>query len=346
MALALAIGSRYILAPGLVKGAGMRFAGWIAAIVVLALAASWFGGQEIARRAQAALAEMAQMDRARVGSVSAAGFPLRVGVDFRDLALLDGPQVETPRLVATAPLWNPLDWSGDVSLPMAVTLNGMRFDVTGTQAGGGLRAGYASGWPVRAARIAISDPAATYEAAEIPSLAARDLRLAAVQEGAGAYRIDAGVDALTLPPGLAASLTPNAKFSDTIETISAQGLVTFSTPFTLSPQPAAPEITALTIDTLRLVWDGHEIGLSGSLTVAPDGRPEGTLNLRLHDWEDWLEFAQGAFNIDRRAMPVLTILGNTLSQGTGDGSIVAPLTFRNGEMALGPVPLGPAPLLR
>ncbi|HEY0212210.1 MAG TPA: DUF2125 domain-containing protein [Paenirhodobacter sp.] len=327
----------------------MRILRWGAMIAVLSAilvaGISWFGSQEITRRAQAALTGMTDLGRARGGAVTAAGFPVRIGVQVQDLALLGAPQVETPRLVATAPLWNPLDWSGDLALPMVVTTGGMRFNVTGTSARVGVRPGYGADWPVRATSLALLDPAATYEAAGAPSLTAKALNLVALQQDGAAYRIHAAIDALALPPGLAASLTPTARFPDTIETVTADALVTFSTPFTLTPQPA-PQIDTLQIDMMRLIWGGHQIALSGTLTVDPAGQPEGTLQLRVQDWQQWLEFAQGALRIDRRAMPVLMILGNTLSRATGDGTIVAPLVFRDGQMALGPVPLGPAPVLR
>ncbi|HEY0276035.1 MAG TPA: DUF2125 domain-containing protein [Paenirhodobacter sp.] len=327
----------------------MRILRWLGGIlggiVLLATVASWFGGQEIAHRARIALTEMEDLGRARAGSVTATGFPFRLGVEIKDLTLMDGPRIEIPRLVATAPMWGPLDWSGALSLPTVVTLNGLRFNITGTSAQAGLQAGYGAGWPVRGASLTLTDPVATMEAAAGPSLSARALRLAAAQDADAAYRIDAVIEALALPPGLAASLTPTARFPDTIESITAHGRLTFTSPFTLAPQPA-PLIEALSLDIMRIVWDGHEITLSGSLTVGPLGQPEGTLQLRVHDWQDWLEFAQGALRINRRVMPVLMILGNTLSQATGDGSIAVPLIFRGGQMALGPVPLGAAPVLR
>lgn len=328
----------------------MRFLGWMAVLALAAVAAVWFGGQEIARRTAQQLAYLSQSGAARVQQVTATGFPTHLGVVTQDLALT-GPggtsEWRLPRVEAKAPLWSPLNWSYDATLPQEIILSGMRFFLSGTSAGGRAELRAASSWPLRTATLELVAPALTYEPAAAPSLAAKTLRLNLREGTDSSYDLTGAVEDLSLPPGLAASLTPEARLPDTIETISFDAGLRFETPLLLGA--AAPVVPrAIALRDARLLWAGRELSAKGDLAVDALGRPVGLLTLTVTDWQAWLEFVIEGKLVPEQLAPVLRSVAAMLGGGAGaSGRLSLPLRFTDaGVIMLGPVPLGPSPVLR
>lgn len=316
-------------------------------VLALAAAASWGGGEIVARGASAAFAQLAAEGRGAVSQVSATGFPLHIGARLNGVQLSDpaaGLHWTAPAAQVVAPLWAPLDWRADLEVPQELEVGGQRFTLTATQAQGDLGLGLGADLPVRRAALRLDAPALQADAASAPALAAETLNLVATGEGAR-YAIDARAQALALPPGSAARFAPGADLPDTIETISAEGALDFAAPLALR-QAVAPALTGLRLDAARIRWGGQEVTASGQLAIDAGGRPEGTINFATKDWAGWLKVAAATGLVARDQLPMLTSLGIYLAAQSPDGAVTVPLAFAGGVMSLGPVPLGPAPVLR
>lgn len=325
--------------------------GWIGTLVLaggLALA-DWGAGQGVAVWARRALAGAEAAGQGGAEAVVAAGFPTRFGVslegpwgadaDLRPLWALKQARI-------TAPVWAPLSWQVDLPLPQQVALRGRRFDLTGKTAGARLDLAAGRNLPVRGLDLQMQDPALTWEAAAAPSLAARSVTITAQSaEGMGDYHVSGQLAGLAFPPGLAAALSRQAPLPDRIDSVTLRATVTFDRPFALIAEAPAV-LVALDLAQLELIWGGHRIRVSGHLTVAPDGIPEGTLTIALSDFPVWLDFALSAGLVPPERKAMLLAMGDYLARQSPDGSVQLPLSFDKGWISLAAIPLGPAPQLR
>ena len=84
----------------------------------------------------------------------------------------------------------------------------------------------------------------------------------------------------------------------------------------------------------------------GAFDVTATGQPEGQIMLRTHDWQQMLQLAARAGIVPPERLIMFSAIAGQMAAQTDDGAIELPLTFRNGMMSLGPLPLGPAPYLQ
>lgn len=316
-------------------------------VLALAAAASWGGGQLVARGTTAAFAQLATTGQGTVEAVAATGFPLRIGADLRGMTLADpgaGLRWSVPQAQLSAPLWAPLDWSADLALPQEVTLAGHRFTLAADAADGGLGLGYSADLPVRAAQARLAAPVLS-PATGGGTLLAADL-LDVTAQGTGAdYALDAQLQALHLPPKLLQEVAPGSGLPDTVERIAATGRLSFARPLALR-ESEPPPLTAIDLQDAQILWGGRAISASGQVSVDAQGRPEGTITFATKDWAAWLKLAVAAGLVKREQAPMLTSLGTYMAAQSPEGAVRVPLAFAGGLMSLGPLPLGPAPVLR
>jgi len=106
----------------------------------------------------------------------------------------------------------------------------------------------------------------------------------------------------------------------------------------------SPLIEAIEVKDVLLIWDRLHLTGAGSLTVDGAGVPFGEITFRTSSWQDLVPLLSASGII----APQFQIMTMTILQSLAgaDGSLALPLRFENGNMQLGPIPLGPAPRLR
>lgn len=109
-------------------------------------------------------------------------------------------------------------------------------------------------------------------------------------------------------------------------------------------QTGAPLIEALTLNSLDLNWGDLHLTGQGEVTVNAEGIPEGRITLSAEGWQGMIGLLAEAGIVAPEVLPTLTNMATMMA--SGDGTLALPITFKGGFMALGPVPLGPAPRLR
>ncbi|TPE53724.1 DUF2125 domain-containing protein [Amaricoccus solimangrovi] len=108
----------------------------------------------------------------------------------------------------------------------------------------------------------------------------------------------------------------------------------------------APALRAVDLAEARVSWGDLDLTASGKLGVDARGFAEGRLDLVAKDWRGMLDVAERAGAIgEGLARGLRGALGLYASLSGGGDTLRAPLEFRDGETMLGPVPVGPAPLL-
>lgn len=86
---------------------------------------------------------------------------------------------------------------------------------------------------------------------------------------------------------------------------------------------------------------------AGRLTVDAAGRADGALQLRAENWRALLDDAVEAGHLPRPLAQTIEQALMLVAGLSGDPDrLDVPLTFDDGAMRLGPIPLGPAPRLR
>jgi hypothetical protein len=162
------------------------------------------------------------------------------------------------------------------------------------------------------------------------------------------YDLDFNAKALTLPEDWIAGIERSGLLPRAIDGGHLAANLTFDRPW---DRPAiegeTPALRSMTISELRFNWGELDLSGAGTLGVDARGYAEGRLDLAANNWRGMLEVAErsGALN-GTLAGTLRAGLGlyASLSGNRGD-SLKIPLEFADGEMRLGPVPIGRAPML-
>ncbi|MGB8623044.1 MAG: DUF2125 domain-containing protein [Paracoccaceae bacterium] len=182
------------------------------------------------------------------------------------------------------------------------------------------------------------------------TLAAGNLRLATRPEPdrRNGYEIGFQVSALHPSDALMRRIGLAGAAPATMQLLNLDGVVELNKPLDRHVLDGAPaQITALRVKSLLVQWGDMELKSNGGLSVGADGRIGGEVTLQLTDWKGMLRVAVAAgvlsSDVVTRITPPLEKMA-ALSV-PDDSTLDVPLKFTDGKMYLGPVPLGPAPVL-
>lgn len=180
--------------------------------------------------------------------------------------------------------------------------------------------------------------------------AADEIRLATRHTVGRAGAMDIGFEAFGFrpPKGVVATLSRANLAPAEVERLSADVAVTLDGPLSLEAlETARPQPTALDIREIRAVWGKLDLAVAGQLTVGPDGRPEGEVLVKARNWRAILDLGRQAGLLPGPlADTVEGALGMVAGLAGRSETLDVPLTFRNGRTLIGPVPIGPAPVIR
>lgn len=313
-------------------------------IVALALPGWWFVAAASLERSQERwLAERRAEGWQADAEVEVTGFPWGYTITWRDVALADpetGLSWQSPHFV----IERPLETGRRL---VAAWPDSQSFDTPETGASlesEGMRAEIALG----------PAPAEQFERL---ALSAETLRVAPEDRGAWAMaRLDASAEqdpadtaayAVTLS---AAGIAPPRQIRglpETLEAVSVEADITFDRPWSMAAiEEARPQPRQIDIARAAARWGELELLAAGRLAVDANGVPSGRVELKARNWREILAMGResGALpeGLSRRLEDGLSLL----AQLSGNRETLdVPLNFENGRVALGPIPLGPAPRL-
>jgi hypothetical protein len=140
-------------------------------------------------------------------------------------------------------------------------------------------------------------------------------------------------------------LDPAQLLPEVVEGMAVTADVTFDAPWDrFAVEVARPQVTALDLSDLTAQWGGIQMRAAGELTVDAEGLPEGRITLKITNWRDLLQVAGNAGLVPAPLMPTVERALEILAGLSGPrDTLDAPLTFANGVLSFGPLPLGPAP---
>ncbi len=321
-------------------------------VVGLALLYSgyWFIGATATERGlRGALSNLEQEGwSADYDQIKTRGFPSRFDTSFRALSLAspDGSiGVDTPRIDMMALSYQPNKAIFAVDPNAQVTLGGQRFGLTTEQ----LRASthVAANTALSLVSATAEVGAATLYTEESKVVSVQSALIALRQSDPIPHRYDMYLKTqmVALPPALRAIFDPNGRHPEHLSQITLDISATFDRDLdryslaTLDTQPL--RVAAFEIKELNIAWGDMSLTGDGAITIADNGQPEGQITLRALEWRDMLRAVENAQLLQMGILRIAEGFGETLA---GDEPLLTlPLRFQNGNMALGPLPLGPAP---
>ena len=167
-------------------------------------------------------------------------------------------------------------------------------------------------------------------------------KAAATENG---YRIGAQLDGLVPSSGARTLLDPAGVLPDQVETMRLDATLKFTGPWDRSAiEVARPQVTEIDLDDLSARWGDVTFRAAGDLAVDDGGVPTGRITIKAVEWRRLLDMAIGTGILADTFRPALERALELMASLEGPpNTLDAPLTFENGFVSFGPIPLGPAP---
>ena len=142
-------------------------------------------------------------------------------------------------------------------------------------------------------------------------------------------------------------LDPRGLLPDTIETLNYSASMAFDRPWDLRAiEDRRPQITVLDLREMNVVWGGLILRAAGDVTVDAAGVPEGAIAIRAENWREMVAMAVRAGFVPPQMQGTIEGILGVVAGLSGDPEVIdADLSFSNGSVFLGPLPIGPAPRL-
>ncbi|MDV7143229.1 DUF2125 domain-containing protein [Tropicimonas sp. TH_r6] len=201
----------------------------------------------------------------------------------------------------------------------------------------------------------LSEATLIFEALELISdagwtFSSDEMRLATRPTEAKLGRRDIGLEFLGLKPRapLLGRLAQAGLVPEEVETLRADLSVGFDRPWDrLAVETARPQPREIEIREIAVKWGELELRIAGDLELDAAGLVSGDVMVKSTNWRDILELVRQSGLVPESLVdPIESGLGLLSGLAGRSDTLDIPLSFSNGRTKLGPVPLGPAPVIR
>ena len=162
------------------------------------------------------------------------------------------------------------------------------------------------------------------------------------------YRLALNADGVTPPQPGNIRLRTGGQLPRTFDALRADLTVTLTRPLDLSAlEDSRPQPREIKLKLAEARWGALELALAGRLTLDQDGRPDGRLTIKARNWRDIVDIVRQAGWLPESWLGSVEQALDLAAQLSGNTQTLdLPLDFRGGQMYLGPVPVGTAPVIR
>ncbi len=162
-----------------------------------------------------------------------------------------------------------------------------------------------------------------------------------------AYMISGKVDGFTPGDDLRSLMKSAASLPQAFDTLELDMVATFDKPWDRSAlEQSRPQPTQIDLNLAEIKWGELRLFAAGELDVDTQGIPTGEIAIKAENWRDMIAMANAAGALPDQAVdPVTRALNFLAGLGGNPNALDLQLNFRDGFVALGPLPLGPAPRL-
>lgn len=289
---------------------------------------------------------------AEYSALETKGFPNRFDTVFTDLVLADpdtGLAWEAPFFKLLALSYRPNHVIAIFAPEQLIATPQDKYQLSATE----MRASVVTGPDIRLPleRITLTSEALSVEPQSSEGATrAEAIRLAAerLTTGQPTYRLGLAADGLSPALDWRVQLDPAGRLPDTFDALAADIAVTFDKEWDLSAiEDARPQPRRIDVKKVEARWGRLELAMAGEVTVDQAGLPEGEIVIKARNWRDILQMAVSSGTLNEGFAGTLESGLSLLSQMAGNPETLdVPLNFSDGRVRIGPVPLGPAPVLR
>ena len=199
---------------------------------------------------------------------------------------------------------------------------------------------------LRRMTVELSDVAVTSDAGWATGLTEGSL---ATEEATGgpehAQRIGLQATNVLVAEPLKAALDPAGALPDRVGSVHLDATLGFDAPWDRRAiEERRPQPTFIDLDDLSAVWGDLQLRAAGDLSIDPDGVAEGRITVKAVNWREILDLAvAGGLVPEALSETVANALGVLAGLSGPPDTLDAPLTFSDGRISFGPLPLGRAP---
>jgi hypothetical protein len=301
--------------------------------------ADWFE----ARRAEGWVAEASEIE--------VRGFPNRFDTGFSDVVLADpstGLAWEAPYFQLSALSYRPNHVIAVWPDEQLIATPQQKYRVEARDMRASLRVASRPDLALENLTLTAEFLQVTPEARAGEETALSALTLAAERQRDRTYRLGLSAEGLTLSPPWRDRLDPESRLPAQISGLEADLTVTFDKVWDRSAiEVARPQPTRIKVDLVDGLWGQLHLQAAGEVDVTPEGLPEGEITLKARNWREMIAVAQAAGALPESLAPTVEKSLGLLARMNGNRKTLdIPLNFSGGRVRLGPIPLGPAPVLR
>ncbi|WP_170573464.1 DUF2125 domain-containing protein [Ruegeria atlantica] len=162
-----------------------------------------------------------------------------------------------------------------------------------------------------------------------------------------AYVISARVDGFTPGDELRDLMRSATTLPQAFDTLELDMTATFDKVWDRSAlEQSRPQLVEIDLRLAEIKWGALRLFAAGELDIDAQGIPTGEIAIRAENWRDMIAMANAAGALPDQAVDTVTRALNFMAGlGGNPNALDLQLNFRDGFVALGPLPLGPAPRL-
>ncbi len=331
----------------------MRKLAWLAALAAALWSGYWYAGARGIERGLALWLEARRAEgwQAEATGIGTTGFPFAFETTVTGIALADpetGLGWEAPEFRFGAPSHAPTRAHAVWPQTQRLLTPRERIDITAGEMRAALGLVPGPDLVLDTSEVTLSDVVLSSSAGWKAALASGSLATARTDADPLAYEIRFVARDVVPARFVLLALDPTGRLPGEIAEMDLDLRAGFDAPWDRhAVETRRPQPVRLDLHRLKLLWGAMQIEAAGSVTVDADGLPEGSITLRAVNWREMLGIAAGAGWIPAELVPGIEEGLSLLARLSGNPrTIDAPLSFRNGMVAIGPVPLGPAPVLK
>lgn len=161
------------------------------------------------------------------------------------------------------------------------------------------------------------------------------------------YHLGVSASDVTLADSWLAQLDPDGGMPATLAGIRADLTVGFDRPWDRSAlDTARPQPRRIDLRLAEARWGDLLLQATGRLDVDAAGIPTGEITIKAKNWREILDMARASGQLPEPVVNLLESGLETLATLSGKSrNLDVPLTFDRGQIRIGPLPLGPAPVI-
>lgn len=318
-------------------------------ILVLLYGGYWFSvsrmlDQAIRQAATQARAEGWQVD---LEMLETSGFPGVFNLQGSDIDIVAAGSAwawQAPDLRLSAPSLQPTRLAAELPNTQTLRLGDQSFQIESDVLELTAATQFNMALKFDAARIKAAETRIRADVGWQASLDSATGALTATQGQDHTYDLDATASGITFPIALVQQVDPSGTLTNVVDQVALDAAITLDRALdrhAIADPNTQPVPERIVLHQFDMRWGDIGLHASGAIDVDANGAPDGRVTFRTAEWQTIIDLFVAMGAIDRGVAPTLSNMARGMVDA--DSVLVVPITFEDGFMSMGLLPLGPAP---